>query len=342
MPENPKISVCIPTFNRAEYLRDAMESALQQTYSNFELLVVDDASNDSTPEVVASFKDPRIRYFRNAENIGMVRNWNRCLEVAAGEYVTILCDDDLMHPENLSEKMKAFESEGVDLVFCAMNIVDEQGRQVRVYKHYPKSRYLSGPAKIVEWLGNGNGIGCPSLVMVRASVLQKAGRFNETLLLHVDQEMWLRILLMGNAYFLENVLVSVRMHQKSVSSSLEQAGRIRSERIKFLLLCYQNPQIMDLLEPYPDVRQFNAWLLGWFNYQSQNIKEARRWLQQAVRVRPLSVYSLKAIFVLFISIFGRNIAGKVLRLYDFILNPVANRLRRISRRLRAKRTSLNG
>ena len=100
----------IPTYNHATYLRESIQSVLDQTFPDFELIIVDDASVDDTPEIVQSFGDKRIRCYRNLKNIGQTPNWNRCLELARGEYITIFHDDDVMLPENLSMKVKAFEN----------------------------------------------------------------------------------------------------------------------------------------------------------------------------------------------------------------------------------------
>ena len=90
-----KVTVAIPTYNRAHYLPEAIESVLAQTFQDFELLILDNASTDNTPELVKSFKDERIRYVRNQTNIGMFGNCNKALELARGEYVIIFHDDDI-------------------------------------------------------------------------------------------------------------------------------------------------------------------------------------------------------------------------------------------------------
>lgn len=98
MNPEPLVSIIIPTFNRADLLREAVDSALAQTYPNLEIILADNASTDGTPALAAGYaKDARFRYVRNAGNIGMVRNWRKSLyEHAAGEWFLILSDDDLL------------------------------------------------------------------------------------------------------------------------------------------------------------------------------------------------------------------------------------------------------
>jgi glycosyltransferase involved in cell wall biosynthesis len=309
---------------------------LDQTFTDFELVIVDNASEDNTPEIVRCLGDIRIRYYRNVKNIGIAQNWNRCIELARGEHITIFHDDDIMLPENLSMKVKAFENKDVDLVFCAMRIIDAHGKQMYIHRHYPETRHLRGKEQIIQCLKGGNCIGCPSLVAIKTSAFEQAGKFNETLRLHTDTEMWLRILLKGDAYFLADPLVSVRQHEGSDSKRLEHAGECQQERLKFVLCYFQNEQIHALLNDYPEVKQFSAWLLGWFNYQLLNLKEARKWLVQVMLIQPISGYSVKASIVWLVSFLGKSAAKNIVMSYNSFLNPAAKSFRRFSRYLRRR------
>ena len=96
---NPKVSVLIPTYNYARFLDEAIQSVLSQTFEDFELIIVDNCSNDNTEEVISKYlDDKRITYYVNQYNIGLVGNWNKCLQYAKGEYIKFLCADDKFHP----------------------------------------------------------------------------------------------------------------------------------------------------------------------------------------------------------------------------------------------------
>jgi len=95
---NPLVTIAIPTFNRAAWLKDCINSALSQTYPNFEVIVSDNASTDETQEVLKSFRDRRLRIVKQKENIGLLPNWNACLAQASGEYIVIVSDDDRIKP----------------------------------------------------------------------------------------------------------------------------------------------------------------------------------------------------------------------------------------------------
>lgn len=101
MPVNPLISIIVPTYNRAEMLREALQSALAQRYPHFEIIVSDNASTDQTAEVVQSFGDPRIRYFRQSHNIGITANWKFAVSQASATWITFLADDDQYLPDHL-------------------------------------------------------------------------------------------------------------------------------------------------------------------------------------------------------------------------------------------------
>ena len=104
-PKDPSVSVCIPTYNRAGMLEEAISSVLAQTFQDFELIICDNASEDQTESVVNSINDQRIKYFRNSSNLGSRGNWNRCLRESRGEFIALFPDDDMMMPENLLEKV---------------------------------------------------------------------------------------------------------------------------------------------------------------------------------------------------------------------------------------------
>src|SRR4051794_17675024 len=105
----PSVTVGIPTFNRSTLLREAIASVVSQSYPALRILVCDNASDDDTGEVVASFDDERIDYVRADENIGMTQNFNRAVELTRTEYVVLLPDDDLLYPEHLRHTVDVLE-----------------------------------------------------------------------------------------------------------------------------------------------------------------------------------------------------------------------------------------
>lgn len=107
--DKPKVSVCIPTYKRANILPDILKYVLSQTFKNFEVFISDDDSPDNTGEVIAGFNDPRIRYSKNSNNLGVIGNWNYTIKHARGEYVFKLDDDDYIHPTFLEKTVSLLE-----------------------------------------------------------------------------------------------------------------------------------------------------------------------------------------------------------------------------------------
>ena len=123
-----KVSVTIPTHNRAHFVWQAIESVLAQTFGDFELIVSDNASTDATRQVVGQYADPRVRYLRHADNAGMAGNWRSALAAATGEYIAFLGDDDWWSPDFLARLTPPLERHpDVDVAFADHWIVDREG-----------------------------------------------------------------------------------------------------------------------------------------------------------------------------------------------------------------------
>src|SRR4030042_2488708 len=125
----PLVTIAIPTYNRADgFLKEAIRSALNQTYSNIEIIVSDNCSVDNTTTVVKSFNDPRIRYFKHKENIGANNNFNFCVEQARGAYFLLLHDDDLIDDDFIDVCMKAAEyNTDIGLIRTGTRVIDSAG-----------------------------------------------------------------------------------------------------------------------------------------------------------------------------------------------------------------------
>jgi glycosyltransferase involved in cell wall biosynthesis len=124
----PKVSICIPTYNRSQYLIYSVNSVLQQSYPDFELIICDDASTDNTPEVVSQWQDSRLRYLRHPENIKRSRNMRSGFEAATGEYFLKFDDDDGITPEFLAKTVAILDKHPeIDFVCTDHWIINDQG-----------------------------------------------------------------------------------------------------------------------------------------------------------------------------------------------------------------------
>lgn len=219
----PKVSVCIPTFNRAQYLRTAVESVLAQEFADFELLVVDNASGDETPDVVRDFHDSRIKYFRNPTNIGMTANLNECLTLAGSEYIVIFHDDDLMKPDMLRKDVAILDSyPQAVFVHAQAEAIDADGRRVGCSPQlWP---FLTPGPEFVRrcWLQR-HTVFFPT-VMMRRSVVQRVGRFDPEFVAMCDVDFWQRLAAEGSVAFLRDVLLSYRIHDRALTAVVTRNG----------------------------------------------------------------------------------------------------------------------
>lgn len=222
MSDAPAVSVCIPAYRGARHIGEAIESVLAQTFADFELLVLDDASPDDTAQVVLRYGDPRIRLVRNERNAGVQANWNRCLELARGRYFKLLPQDDVLAPECLGRQVKVLQADGeerIALVFCARRIVDGRSRELMTRRYRGRGEGVI-PARTVlrNCIQRGtNLIGEPGAVLFRTELGRRAGGFDASIGNVTDLDCWFRLLLHGDAYCLPERLASFRVAHGSWS-----------------------------------------------------------------------------------------------------------------------------
>lgn len=170
---SPKVSILIPVFNRKEYIRECIQSALSQTFTNFEVIVVDNASDDGTWEICQQFAaaDDRVRIFRNVSNIGPVRNWIRCAQEAKGELSKILFSDDCLEPNCLSEMVPKLDDSEVALVYCAARIGKSKAESIVAYSQDDSS--ISSSTQFLNRVLSGEAPVSPGAILIRSCDLLK-------------------------------------------------------------------------------------------------------------------------------------------------------------------------
>lgn len=291
----------MPTFNRARWIREAVESALAQTYEHLEVLVVDDASADDTEAVVRALGDPRVRFVANERNLGMVGNHNRTLQLAQGALIKFLHADDMLVPECVELMVeRALRSERVGLVFAPRTVELDSPAQpddLAWAAQYGTLHERLGPLEPVNagrpvfdrWLhgilrerGTENWLGEPSSVLLRRTALERVGLFNERLSMLIEVEFWLRIVFYFDVGFVGETLSTYRHHSSSATSDLAQSGRSWLDRLWMLegLLAHR-----EIRTAHPELRRARALEAAW---------AARLLAGRAARRRPLDLGSLAA------------------------------------------------
>ena len=186
----PSVSVCIPVFNGANYIRDCIQSVLDQDYSNYELLVVDNCSTDDTAKIVRDIEDERIKYIKNEKNIGSVENFNKCIKEAQGEYFVLLPHDDLLLPNCLNQYVSKFDDKNVGFSYSSIRFVDENGDTKYSNINHSKNKTFSSEATISDIVEYFVPI---QLAMARTEILQRLGGFDIKYGLFCDVHLWLSI-----------------------------------------------------------------------------------------------------------------------------------------------------
>jgi lipopolysaccharide biosynthesis glycosyltransferase len=214
------VSVIIPTYNRADMITESVKSVLNQTYADFELLVVDDGSTDDTKQVVESIRDERIRYIAMPENGGAGAARNEGIRQAKYDYIAFQDSDDYWLPEKLEKQMKLLaQHPEAGLVYCAYECRLSNGAVQIVPSREILMNEKSG--HIYEYMLERNTIGAPTVLM-RRECLEKTGIFNEKLSALEDWELFLRISKEYEIAYLDEALVKV--HPQNDGVSLNVAG----------------------------------------------------------------------------------------------------------------------
>ena len=208
-----KITVLMPVYNGEKYLEESIDSVSGQTLSDFEIIIIDDGSTDNTRKIIEEFDDPRIRYFKNEKNLGIVDSLNRGIAEAKGKYVARQDADDISLPSRFEAQIKYLEKHPE----CVA--VGSQMREIDKNGNFIGWRLVPLWHKDIETLslkGRGGQIPHPT-AMCRTSALEKIGGYRKRYESAEDLDLFLRLAECGRLANLPNVLVYYRIHSKSIS-----------------------------------------------------------------------------------------------------------------------------
>jgi glycosyltransferase involved in cell wall biosynthesis len=265
----PKVSVCIPVYNRAHYVKTAIDSILMQSFSDFELIVVDDGSSDASRDVVRSCADPRMRLECNPHNLGIPATRNRCLALARGEYVAILDSDDYAYPERLAKQVAFLDHHPHHaLVGSWATWMDSVGRSLGKMKRRPVKPDDAAAALIFY---------SPlqhSAVMGRTAILHRYG-YRQEYDMNDDYDLWVRLAKRYKLANLAEALVCYRVHEgrttrRKAERVVELQRAIYRDQLNRLEVDYneldlERHRLLPRLEKYqfaPDA-EFLDWAENW-------------------------------------------------------------------------------
>jgi glycosyltransferase involved in cell wall biosynthesis len=243
---SPKVSVCIPVRNGGEFLPLAVDSVLQQSFDDFELIIVDNCSTDGTVKWIEEKLSaaPRIHFYKNATNIGLVGNFNACLSYAKGEYVKFLCADDLLLPDGVRRMSEALDADSsAALVTGGRRLIDESGETLTTQRYATESIRLPGAAVINRCIFGKNYIGEPSAVMFRRTAVQRG--FQESFPHLMDLEMWFHLLEQGSMVSLADEVCAIRQYAGQMSQQNVKTGALIDDNVRLFNAYGSKPYIQN-------------------------------------------------------------------------------------------------
>lgn len=216
----PLVSVIMPAYNAERFIAEAIDSVLNQTVKNIELIVVDDCSSDGTCRIVEEYtqKDSRVKLLRNEHNLQVAQTRNRGLEICRGEYVALLDSDDLWYPTKLEKQINAAGIENADIVYCSYAIVDEAGESAC-------ADFIVPPTTDFEKTLSKSVISCSTVLLTAATIREEKfvpGFYHEDLLY------WLRLLQNGKkAVGITEVLAEYRVYSGTKTFNKLNSAKFR-------------------------------------------------------------------------------------------------------------------
>jgi glycosyltransferase involved in cell wall biosynthesis len=287
---SPRVSVVIPTKNRANFLDLAIRSVVNQTFKDFEILIVDAASSDDTEGVVRKFRDERIRYIYQQVDRGVSASRNTGIEQSSGNYVGFLDDDDIWMPNKLEKQLKGYDKRiGVGAIFVGGYIINENGKLLG-YSLPSFGRSVFPDILERNFLGN-----C-SAVMAKKECLTEVGLFDERLKAAEDWDLWIRLAKRYEIACIPEPLILYRIHKKSITRT-RAPDRLQAAELMFKKF------LTDINTCKNRRRILGRWAyeFGRLYFECGDAKRGRKEFAEAVYRRPYSAtYDLR----LLSSVFG--------------------------------------
>ncbi|MBN2585368.1 glycosyltransferase [Patescibacteria group bacterium] len=226
----PRVSVVMSVYNGEQYLREAVNSIINQTFADFELILINDGSTDGTSAILQQLTDPRIVLFNHSQNAGLVARLREGVEQARGELIARMDADDISLPERFAKQVAFFDTHPeVGLLGTAMRQVDSTGRLLAIIS--PPTKHL-----LIKWNSLFEATVMHPTVMMRKTAVLQAGNYNLDYIHVEDTELWSRMIMITNFANLPDPLCIRRWRAGSISHQKSQLQRRRSAEIRIELI----------------------------------------------------------------------------------------------------------
>lgn len=228
--KNPKVSVIMPVFNNGADVRAAITSILNQTLSDFEFIIINDASTDNSRAEILAIKDNRIVYLENPTTLGLITNLNRCLEMAKGEFIARMDGDDLSLPERLAKQVLYLQSHPLIGVCGTWSTTFGEG--INSWE----TKYPENHEAIKVWMSFNTTLTHPT-IMFRKQIITKFNLRYDSEYLHIeDYELWTRLLDISQIANVPEFLFKYHVHQNQISTKYKDHQAIVANKIRLRLL----------------------------------------------------------------------------------------------------------
>jgi glycosyltransferase involved in cell wall biosynthesis len=256
----PKISVIMPAYNHEKFVGEAIQSVLNQTFQDFELIIVDDGSQDKTLEQIKKFSDSRIKLILHERNLGAAVAMRTCLENAIGQYIAVISSDDVFLSNKLERQILFLETHPqYSAVFTLIDLIDETGNSYQDRNHKYYRLFVDKNRNRFEWLNyffyDGNCL-CHPTVLIKKECYDEIGYYDERLAQLPDFDFWIRLCLKYNLYILPEKLLKFRI----LSNERNTSGDSKESNIRThneLSWVYENyleiATVQEFLKIFPDV-----------------------------------------------------------------------------------------
>ena len=273
---SPKVSIILPTYNRAHIIEKAIQSVLNQTYQDFEIIIIDDGSKDDTKKIIRGFqeKDNRIKYIRFEENKGAAAARNAGIKMSKGEYITFQDSDDEWVIDKLEKQMKIIETSSENIVvYCGFWRIDGDEKT-----YIPDIKISNREGNIHKELLKRNFIGTPSILLLKKN-LEKIGMFDENLSRLQDWDLVIRLSRYYNFILIDELLYISHILPDGISVNDEYLINLQ-----IILAKYQD-------EIYKDHKIIKAWSIKFnsiakYLLDNNDIKKAKQLYWRAIKLYP--------------------------------------------------------
>jgi glycosyltransferase involved in cell wall biosynthesis len=235
----PLISISIPTYNYGKFLPTAINSVIESNIQNYEIIIIDNCSDDNTEEIASHFTSQysNIKYFRQSKNVGAFHNWNSCAAISSGTFLIFLSADDFLLAGHLERSLQSLLlHNNAGLAYCPIIYVDETNKPKNILTHpgHPKVDYAGGRNEAIDLLINDCYI-TPSTAIIKRDAFDKAGGFRHGLKAAIDFDLWIRIFLAGFDFIFFRVpMVCYRIHPNQDTNRAVISGDMFADHVNIL------------------------------------------------------------------------------------------------------------